>query len=63
MYASKYPRTAPGVVSLRDALRRALSEHDSGLSLRDGDVAQLADDVARALVPAEPESAAARRAV
>jgi GGDEF domain-containing protein len=55
MYASKYARPAPGVVSLRDALRRALAEHDPGLPLRDGDVTQLAEDVARALEPSESE--------
>ena len=63
MYASKYARPAPGVVSLRDALRRALAEREPGLSLYDGDVAQLAEDVARALEPQEPESASGRQAV
>jgi diguanylate cyclase (GGDEF)-like protein len=62
MYASKYARPAPGVVSLRDALRRALAEHDPGLPLRDGDVAQLAEDVARALEPPESELPQVRRA-
>ena len=63
MYASKYARGAPNVVSLRDALRHALAEHDPGLSLRDRDVTQLAEDVARALEPHEPESATGRKAV
>jgi diguanylate cyclase (GGDEF)-like protein len=62
MYASKYARPTPGVVSLRDALRRALADHDPGLPLRDGDVAQLAEDVARALEPPESELPQARRA-
>jgi diguanylate cyclase (GGDEF)-like protein len=62
MYASKYARPAPGVVSLRDALRSALAEHDPDVPLRDGDVAQLAEDVARALEPPESELPQARRA-
>jgi diguanylate cyclase (GGDEF)-like protein len=62
MYASKYAHPAPGVVSLRDALRRALAERDPGVSLPDGDVAQLAEDVARALEPPASELPQARRA-
>jgi two-component system cell cycle response regulator len=62
MYASKYTRGAPNVVSLRDALRHALTEHDPGLSLREGDVAQLATDVARALEPEQLKRAGDRQA-
>jgi hypothetical protein len=63
MYESKYARDTPNVVSLRNALRHALTEHDPGLPLREGDVTQLAEDVARALVPQQPENAAGRKAV
>jgi diguanylate cyclase (GGDEF)-like protein len=62
MYASKHARNDPGVAYVRDALRRMLAEHDPVLSLHDDEVADLAEDVARALDLPEPDVAIIRQA-